>query len=258
LQLGFDDSYDKSIPFVILNDQIIFRINFLESNGIKQFDEIRTTKFTWFLKLNDVSIEYQITEIQLEKLLSDPTLVYLEIGKKLYRNELMIDVINGSTIKYNCKSFRQLDDSIKIKLYEILSKSIKSNNLYLIGGEALFFVRLLKPKKYIIYTDFESIYNDAIINLDNLNNIHLISYETDEIELIKESYDIILNTSKHGLGVNLCKNLLKLNQQRMIIISCNKKSFEKDMKILDQKYKIERQIDIKTNYIVTVYFIIKV
>ena len=54
------------------------------------------------------------------------------------------------------------------------------------------------------------------------------------------------------------KNLLKLNQQRMIIISCNKKSFEKDMKILDQKYKIERQIDIKTNYIVTVYFIIKV
>ena len=86
----------------------------------------------------------------------------------------------------------------------------------------------------------------------------MLSYETDEIELIKESYDIILNTSKHGLGVNLCKNLLKLNQQRMIIISCNKKSFEKDMKILDQKYKIERQIDIKTNYIVTVYFIIKV
>ena len=247
--LKFDDSYDKSI----LNDQIIFIINFLKKINIEKINEIRTTSNTWFLKLNE-----SINNTQLEKILSDPSLIYLEILDVIYRNQLMIDIINGSTIKYNCKSFRQLDDSIKIKLYEILSKSIKSDNLYLIGGEALFFIKLLKPKKYILYTDFESIYNDAITNLDDLNNIHLISYETDEIKLVDKSYDIILNTSKHGLGVNLCKNILRLDQQRIIIISCNKKSFERDMKILDQKYKIERQIDIKTNYVVTIYFITKV
>ena len=75
---------------------------------------------------------------------------------------------------------------------------------------------------------------------------------------VDESYDVILNTSKHGLGLNLCENILKLDQQRIIIISCNKKSFEKDMKILSQKYKIEHKIDIETNYVVSVYFITKV
>jgi len=249
LKMGFDDNYDRTI----LNDQIICRINFLEEIGIKKFDEIRLTPYTWFLKLNN-----SITDVKLEILLSDPTLVYLEISNHIIKDELMIDIINNFTIKYNSKSFRQLDDSIKFKLYEILFESVKSNNLYLIGGEALFFIKLLQPKKYILYTDFESIYNDAITNLSDLNSIKLISYETDSIKLVDEPYDVILNTSKHGLGSNLCKNILKLDQQRIIIISCNKKSFEKDMKILSQKYKIEYKIDIETNYVVTVYFIKKV
>jgi hypothetical protein len=249
LKIGLDDNYDRTI----LNDQIIFRINFLEEIGIKKFDEIRSTPYTWFLKLNN-----SISDVKLEILLSDPTLVYLEISNHIIKNQLMIDIINNFTIKYNPKSFRQLDDSIKFKLYEILFESVKSENLYLIGGESLFFIKLLNPKKYILYTDFESIYNDAITNLSDLNSIKLISYETDSIKLVDEPYDVILNTSKHGLGVNLCRNILKLDQQRIIIISCNKKSFEKDMKILSQKYKIERQIDIETNYVVTVYFIIKV
>ena len=249
MKIGLDDNYDRTI----LNDQIIFRINFLEEIGIKKFDEIRSTPYTWFLKLNN-----SISDVKLEILLSDPTLVYLEISNHIIKNQLMIDIINNFTIKYNPKSFRQLDDSIKFKLYEILFESVKSENLYLIGGEALFFIKLLNPKKYILYTDFESIYNDAITNLSDLNSIKLISYETDSIKLVDESYDVILNTSKHGLGLNLCENILKLDQQRIIIISCNKKSFEKDMKNLSQKYKIERQIDIETNYVVTVYFITKV
>jgi hypothetical protein len=230
LKIGLDDNYDRTI----LNDQIIFRINFLEEIGIKKFDEIRSTPYTWFLKLNN-----SISDVKLEILLSDPTLVYLEISNHIIKNQLMIDIINNFTIKYNPKSFRQLDDSIKFKLYEILFESVKSENLYLIGGEALFFIKLLNPKKYILYTDFESIYNDAITNLSDLNSIQLISYETDSIKMINnsvdESYDIILNTSKHGLCINLCENILKLDQQRIIIISCNKKSFEKDMKMFKSK-----------------------
>lgn len=249
LGLKYSDNYDRTI----LNEQILFRINFLDKIGITKFDEIRSTPYTWFLKLNN-----EITKNQLEILLSEPTLIYLEISNHIIKNQLMVDIINEQQINYNPKSFRQLDDAIQYKLYEILSKSIQSDNLYLIGGEALFFIKLLQPKKYILYTDFESIYNDAITNLDNLNNIYLISYETDSIKLVDESYDVILNTSKHGMGLNLCRNILKLDQQRIIIISCNKKSFEKDMKILSQKYKIDRQIDIETNYIVTVYFITKV
>ena len=247
--LKYSDNYDRTI----LNDQIISKINFLEEIKITEFDEIRTTEYTWFLILND-----EITGDKLEILLADTKLVYLEINNIIIRNNSMIDVINGETIRYNPKSFRQLDDSIRSKLYEILSGTITTKNLYLIGGEALFFVKLLKPKKYIIYTDFESIYNDAITNLSDLNSIKLISYETDSIKLVDESYDVILNTSKHGLGLNLCRNILKLDQQRIIIISCNKKSFQRDMKILSQKYKIEKQIDIETNYIVSIYFIIKI
>ncbi len=226
--------------------------------------EIKTTPYSWYLKMTFKEIPNNNTLKEILKDLSlNSTLKYLEINNIIYIDELMIENINNEIIKYNPRSFRQLDDSIKLKIYEILSDEIKSDEIYFIGGEMLFYYKLLKPNKYIFCTDFESIYNDVKINLElNHNLIHLINYDSDELPItessIQSKFTMIANTSKHGLGRNLTKNILKLNLEKIIIISCNKKSFQRDFDTLKSKYKINKSYVIKTNYEVTIYFLMPV
>ena len=243
------------------------KINFLKSNDILNQDniirefEIKTTDYSWYLKIDKfTNISENYDKIKL--LLEDPTLVYLEINSEIIKSDLMIEYIGEDIIKYNPKSFRQTDDIIKNKLYSILKSEINTKNLYLIGGEMVFFAKLLKPERFIAYTDFESIYNDAICNFpENKDNIKLINYEKDNLvnlETIKvnlETYILIANTSKHGLGQNLCKEILNLNLNNIIIISCNKKSFQRDYLMLQKKYYITKIFDINTNNSVCIYFL---
>ena len=177
----------------------------------------------------------------------------------------MIDIINSQIIKYNPNSFRQPDNAIKETIYNILKENVNNKNLYLIGGEMIFFDKLLNSinlQNIIMYTDFLSIYQDALININinyNINyNINLINYENDKLQNPpNDNYTLIINTSKQGLGYNLSNQISKMNFNQIIIISCNKKSFNKDFNILHNFYKLLKTYDITTNYSVTLYFLIK-
>lgn len=215
--------------------------------------EIRTTDYSWYLKIDT---KQNLTEINIEPLQIDETLVYLEINQKIYQNNLMIDKINSIEIKYSPKSFRQLDANIKKTLYDILKTQITSRYLYLIGGEMMIFAKLLTPIDAILYTDFESIYQDAQLNLKG-GNINLIDYNRCELQKTSSNYHLIANTSKSGLGTHLGEEILNLNLDLITIISCNKKSFQRDYKILKVKYKIDKIFEIKTNYEVCIYFLSK-
>jgi hypothetical protein len=260
----------NSLDINICSIQVKEKINFLKSIGIFNQDniitefDIKTTDYSWYLKINKNAefLEY-VDKIKL--LLDEPTLVYLEINSEIIKSDLMIEYIGENIIRYNPKSFRQTDDIIKHKLYSIIRSEIKTKNLYLIGGEMVFFAKLLKPERFIAYTDFESIYNDAIRNFpENKDNIKLINYEKDNLinlETIKvnseiDNYHLIANTSKHGLGQNLCEEILNLNLNNITIISCNKKSFQRDYLILQTKYYITKIFDVNTNYSVCIYFMI--
>jgi hypothetical protein len=257
----FSDKYDINI----ISEQIKEKINFLEKLNFvfNKFCEIKVTFDTWYLKyLSDNKIDSGAMQI----LIDDKTLCYLEINYKILKFEYMIDIIKHNNehnseqylVKYNPKSFRQSDDSIKYKLYELLEQNINDDNICFMGGEMVFFAKLLNPQNSIFYTDFESIYNDANINFPK-NNIHLIDYDKDKLNLdLIFKYDIntlITNTSKSGLGVNMCNEILNIKFKNVIIISCNRKSFMKDFNILCKKYSIKKIYDIKTNYTVSIYFL---
>lgn len=256
--LIFSDSYDNKIILY----QIEEKINFLRILGFK-FDNICEIKYTnesWYL-------EYEGNIDNFDKiiniLMEDTTLVYLCINCSIYKNEKMIDIINDTKIIYNPYSFRQNDISIKNTIYDILKIEIICKNLYLIGGEMVFYCALLKPDNFIMYTDFESIYEDAIINFSDMKeNINLINYDRDKLKQIdinytQKNYTLIANTSKYGLGNNLCKEINKLYLDEIVIISCNKKSFARDFRKLETKYKLSKLFDINTNYSVCVYFLTK-
>ncbi len=142
-------------------------------------------------------------------------------------------------------------DIIKcIKKYQVFS-----------NGEMIFMNILLDPINFIMYTDFESIYNDALRNFpQNKDNIYLINYDIDKLNSIDitdnfDDYILIANTSKSGLGENLAKNIINIGLKNIVIISCNKKSFNRDYNILKNKYRINNTFEIITNYIVSIYFL---
>jgi hypothetical protein len=247
--LCFSNSYDDTI----VDSQINEKINFLKKlnltfNGVC---DIRVTNYTWCFRY-----EGTFDKNIIDKLIDDPTLVYLSVNDVIYKNNMMIEKFNEFCIQYNPLSFRQTDNNIKYKLYEILQKNIFSNKLYFIGGEMVFFAKLLKPEEFIMYTDFESIYNDAIINFpDCSNKINMISYIYCNLKKLDSDFHLIANTSKHGLEKYLCNEILKIGLKNITIISCNKKSFISDYNILKSKYTINKIYDIATNYSVCVYFL---
>lgn len=250
--------FTNVINYDILNQQIKEKINFLQTISFP-FDkkcEIRTTQLTWMLKY-DGECEKEI----IQKILHDSNLVYLEINKIIFRNEFMEEKINNVLIKYNPLSFRQSDDSIKYKIYEILQCSIlgkQTHNMYLIGGEMIFYSKLFHSlNKIYMITDYESIYEDAKRNSTQNDIIKMIDYDKDELiqpEFI-QNFTLIANTSKQGLGKNLSKEILKLEIKTVFIVSCNSKSFYRDYEILQRKYEIKNIFELKTNYVVTIYLL---
>lgn len=245
----FSNSYDEKIVDFQINE----KINFLKTSGVifEEFCDIRVTNYTWCFRYKG-NINTNIIDI----LINDTTLVYLCINDVIYKNNMMIDKINDVFITYNALSFRQTDNNIKFKLYQILKKNILSKKIYFIGGEMVFFANLLKPEQFIMYTDFESIYNDANINFpNNSENINFISYSSCKLKACDKNYHLIANTSKHGLEKYLAREIMKIGFKNITIISCNKKSFISDYNILKSKYVITKIYDITTNYSVCVYFL---
>lgn len=167
----------------------------------------------------------------------------------------MIEIINSIRIEYNSRSFRQSDDSIKNEIYKILSDTLSNKKICFVGGEMVFYKALLNPSEYIMYTDYESIYLDSIHNLNR--NIFLIDYDKDQLKRIDSDFILIANTSKGGLGKNLAKSISELDLNNIVIISCNKKSFQRDFIILKEKYFISMEYELKTNMSIWIIFLYK-
>ena len=238
----FSNSYDESIVDIQINE----KINFLKKLNLtfEGICDIRVTNYTWCFRYKGVFDENII-----DKLIKEPQLVYFSVNDVIYKNDMMVDWIDSSIVKYYPMSFRQTDNNIKYKLYEIMKKNILSNKLYFIGGEMVFFAKLLNPADFIMYTDFESIYNDALINFpESSDKINMISYLSSNLKKTDLDFHLIANTSKHGLEKYLCNEIMKLGLKNITIISCNKRSFTSDYHILKSKYIIDKIYDITTNY----------
>lgn len=254
--LCFLDTYNESIVIPQINE----KINFLRTIGFKfnYICEIKynvyASSYSWYFKYEgNIDDEFVASSI----LKNDSSLKYLSINNYVYKNDYMIDEIYGKPVMYNPASFRQNDVNIKNIVYEILLSTIVTKKLYLIGGEMVFYAMLLNPAidTCIMYTDFKSIYYDARHNFKDNKQISLINYDIDTLQKTTSDYFMIANTSKHGLGNNLCNEILKLELIDIVIISCNVRSFMRDYKKLSSKYDIIKIYDINTNYNVCMYFL---
>jgi hypothetical protein len=105
-------------------------------------------------------------------------------------------------------------------------------------------------KKYF-YTNNKFIYNDTIKNDTKKSEYYLIDYTLDKIEINRPIDVLISNISKHGLREHLCNQIIKLKPKYIIMITCNEKSLNKDIKLL-VNYIIIKQFKYTTNFTVQV------
>jgi hypothetical protein len=261
-------NYNKSIINLKQNrNKIIFNIDNINkvreivnihiNNFLEYFKKFRN--FEIFMNFNKKSnIEVQANEFNIgikfdkfmEKDIIDyiceyPNICYLEINNNVYKNEFFHEKINDILIKRNINTFHQNDDIVRNYLYEfIINNTNGVKNLILFGGEMYIFQNIIRHNNLYAFSDFRTIVEDTYLNNININNkiINLIDYSGFNLEKIcRENSLTICNTSKNGLDINIAK---QINSDNLIIISCNKKSFNKDYKVLSKKYDINMCLEI--------------
>ena len=177
-------------------------------------------------------------------LLEYPNICYFKVSNKIYKNNLFVESINDLLIYRSIKTFHQNDDTVRKYLYDFIKDNISSiHDLILFGGEMYIFQNLINYENLYCYSDFSSIVEDTINNTNSKNkeNIKLIDYYNFTLDIYSKDSLTICNTSKHGLELNISS---QINSKDLIIISCNKKSFNKDYKILCKKYIISKSLEI--------------
>lgn len=256
----------KSIPIIICNNHITKVYNHLVELVPELFRndttfEIRANFYNYSLIITGDVSDYMSKKI-ISASYSFLPLVYFEIKSPFTKSHQIL--VNS---KYQCKyniyynpiSFRQPDDVIRDIMEKFIIKFCNGfNNFCFLGGECVLFSKILNYNNAQFYTDMPSIFEDINYNVKlNDKNIKasLIDYNTYDIafelnEFFRDlPYTVIINTSKSGMGENLSQQLAKTLAKRIIIISCNRKSFIKDCIFLHKGgYKMKDQQVAMTNY----------
>jgi len=234
---------EKNYIHLITNNHIHKIIQFLKKYHFdeKTYITIQGNEYNYGLIIKNSNIT-DLTEVCQMFYIS-----FLEINDVIIYNNKYLDIIKGTIIFRNIKSFHQTDDTIKDVLYDVILEECNNyEELLCLGGEMYIFSKILNYKKIMCYSDFESIVEDTKFNLITDTNAQLVSYDTCIFSLISYHTCAIINTGKTGMTKNICENINKNKISKVVVISCNEKSFVKDLLML-KNYVLTKKISV--NYV---------
>lgn len=165
--------------------------------------------------------------------------IYLTIEKRL--NYLQYDFIYATLLT----TFIQVNPDTSTKLHQKVEKMIIKNiNFYGLGGEIGIYSKRFKNKfsttKCI--TNCKSICEDYQYNVDN--SCLLVDYEKVNLSDIftdSKNSTLLVNISRNGLR-GLVKQVLNLDFPQIVYIGCDLKAVQRDIEILQVKYKVNINI----------------
>ncbi|WP_036729049.1 23S rRNA (uracil(1939)-C(5))-methyltransferase RlmD [Peptoniphilus mikwangii] len=173
--------------------------------------------------------------------------------KKLYGEDYLTDELCGFKFKLSPVSFFQVNTTQTEKLYQEAIDYLEINkqdiifDLYCgIGTISLFAAR--NAKTVIGVEIVENAIEDARKNAEfnSVDNVRFICGKSEEIleKLLDEEKiipnKIILDPPRAGLDEKLIKKLLEIMPEKISYISCNSSTQARDLKLLKEKYKIEK------------------
>lgn len=186
----------------------------------------------------DIDINYLKTKIKLVGIVVNDKLVYGE--------SFFIEKVKDKYFKVNYNSFFQVNLNIATKMVDILNENSEGNNLLDLYCGVGFLGQSLSDKYKKIYgiEINENCILDAIKNskINDINNTYYLCGNSSKlIEKIDDNIDtIIIDPPRSGLVKSMIDDILKINANEIMYVSCNPVSLSRDLNLLKEQYNINK------------------
>ena len=175
-----------------------------------------------------------------------------EKNVNLYGDGYITDILGDYTFKISPMSFYQVNPVQAEALYNIaiekanITKNDVVYDLYCGIGTIGIFASKFAKKVYGIELVKQAIDDaNANANLNNIDNIEFICGDVEEAfdrlikkEKVKPSV-VIVDPPRRGLDNNTIENIMQLNVERVIYISCNPATMVRDLHLMEEKYEVK-------------------
>ena len=266
IDIIYDDEYNyrnhiilsidnKNIGFLKNNTNEVIEIDYcLISNNVinNKIKEIRTFINRYDVDIKKISIKaYDEVLINIESNnfnLIDEFIKYVPCDSLFINNELVygkeyISIsFNNYKFEVSSKSFFQKNTNMAIKLYDYIKENVDGNVLDLYCGVGSIGIYISNKVKSI--TGIEII-NDAIKNaennkkINNVNNIKFICGKVeDNLDNINNIDTIIVDPPRVGLNKKAIDNIITINPNKIIYVSCNSTTLARDINYMNN-YKLK-------------------
>lgn len=195
-----------------------------------------------------IIIETEYMDLDISPIKSIASSIYLKNNNNyfhIYKNKYIEEKIGNYKYLISPDSFFQVNINICYKLYSKINEYVGTNknvlDLYCGTGSISIFVN--KQNNVLGVEINENSIKDAIRNskINNINNINFICGDSGSI--IKEtSFNpdvIIVDPPRSGLNKQTILNIINLNAEKIIYVSCDPMTFVRDLNLLNEKYEIK-------------------
>lgn len=210
-----------------------YKNNYIDKISIKVFDEVLIN-----ISSNDFNLINEFKRfVNFDSLYINDKYV---LGKKY-----IIAKLNDYKYKVSSKDFFQKNTNMTIKLYDYIKELVNNNETVLdlycgSGGIGIYISDKVKSVIGIevIKESIDNALENALLN--NINNIKFICGKVENnINNIKNIDTIIVDPPRVGLNKNAIKDILKINSNKIIYVSCNSTTLARDINLLKEYYSIE-------------------
>lgn len=172
---------------------------------------------------------------------------YLKINGKVIRDKRLVEIYSNVLIYRHFDTFfhSTYEEATIIHHYVIRHNTEYKQRIF-IGGEMYYYGKALGHPENQYYSDNDSIIEDTKYNNPLFADVRKIDYSTDKLSDCPPFTSVVINTGPSGLGENLCLELLRLPIDKITIISCRERSFNRDLRILIDKFVYDSSFKVGT------------
>jgi 23S rRNA (uracil1939-C5)-methyltransferase len=190
----------------------------------------------------DDKINYDFT-----KLKDNHKIAGVILNKKcVLNNDYFFDKINKYLFKVSYNSFFQVNNIVAGEIFNIIENNISNDDevLDLYSGVGTLSIAAASKAKYVIGVEMvPNAVKNALINkeVNKINNIDFMLGDVPKvISNIKNNVDtIIFDPPRKGLDTFTINYALEKLPNKIIYVSCNPITLVRDLKLLNNKYKIK-------------------
>lgn len=225
---------NKTIPLIsefnIINGSITIRSN--------KNDEILI-----ILKSNDklnININYLKTQIKLVGIVIN--------NETFYGDNFLIENVNDYFYKISYDSFFQVNPYVASILFNEVSKRINEEDtvLDLYCGVGTLSLNAARAKEVIGVEIVENAILNAIFNarINKIDNVKFILNDSTKVvsKLNKKFSKVIVDPPRSGLTKTIIENILSINPEEIIYVSCDPATLVRDILLFIDKYSVSEAI----------------